>query len=134
MLWVLERSNAPDMSCCCSFMLGYHVHEKAILMALLPLALDTVGSAQAARSFILLSMTGHYSLLPLLFSPNEYPIKVTSYDLRILLSCSSSLPSLSSKSSGQAGTSVRNAQRSDKQQSPIVLMFCTRPIVALARW
>ena len=64
------------VSCCCSFMLGYHVHEKAILMTLTPLALDTFRDAQAARIFAVLSVTGQYALLRLLFLRNEYPIKV----------------------------------------------------------
>ena len=63
---------------CCSFMLGYHVHEKAVLLAILPLALDTSNGATGARQFILLSVTGQYALLPLLFARNEYPIKVIS--------------------------------------------------------
>ena len=52
------------------------MHEKAILMTLLPLALDASGNAQAARIFMMLSVTGQYGLLPLLFARNEYPIKV----------------------------------------------------------
>ncbi len=58
-------------------MAGYHVHEKAILMVILPLTLGAVNSRAAARSFLMLSMTGHYALLPLLFTKNEYPLKVS---------------------------------------------------------
>ena len=61
----------------CSFMAGYHVHEKAILMVILPLALDAVNSRAAARCFLMLSTTGQHALLPLLFTRNEYPLKVS---------------------------------------------------------
>jgi alpha-1,3-glucosyltransferase len=59
----------------CFFMLSWHVHEKAILMATVPLAplvfaLGTTdskgqGSPTAYRLFLLLAMTGHLSLFPL---------------------------------------------------------------------
>ena len=57
-------------------MLGYHVHEKAILLAILPLTLDATQSLQCARVFTRLSTIGHFSLLPLIFTRNEYPLKV----------------------------------------------------------
>ncbi|EIE18017.1 ALG6, ALG8 glycosyltransferase [Coccomyxa subellipsoidea C-169] len=69
-------AGAAAYACMCSFMAGYHVHEKAILMVILPLTLGAVNSRAAARSFLMLSMTGHYALLPLLFTKNEYPMKV----------------------------------------------------------
>eukprot|EP01043_Picozoa_sp_COSAG02_P003129 COSAG02_NODE_75_length_41389_cov_106.665762_3_plen_384_part_00 len=59
----------------CFFMLSWHVHEKAVLMATVPLAplvfalgsIDARGqrSTTAYRLFLLLSMTGHLSLFPL---------------------------------------------------------------------
>ena len=68
-----------DVTCdafiCCSFICGYHVHEKAILMVILPLALAAARSFEDARTYLGLSITGHYALLPLLFTGNEYPIK-----------------------------------------------------------
>lgn len=60
----------------CGFMFGYHVHEKAILMALVPLALCAAGDRAMASNFVLLSAAGTYGLLPLLFRPQEYPIKL----------------------------------------------------------
>ncbi|RVE63338.1 hypothetical protein OJAV_G00135290 [Oryzias javanicus] len=59
-----------------SFMFGWHVHEKAILIAILPLSILAVESREDAGIFLLLSTTGHYSLFPLLFTPAELPIKV----------------------------------------------------------
>ena len=73
--WAGARLNVSG--CCCSFMSGYHVHEKAVLMALLPLALPAARTRRAARAFLLANTAGHCALLPLLFTRNEYPIKVS---------------------------------------------------------
>uniref|UniRef100_A0AAY5K2P4 Alpha-1,3-glucosyltransferase n=1 Tax=Esox lucius TaxID=8010 RepID=A0AAY5K2P4_ESOLU len=60
----------------CSFMFGWHVHEKAILMAILPLSVLAVESREDAGIFLMLATTGHYSLFPLLFTATEMPTKV----------------------------------------------------------
>ncbi|XP_047199624.1 probable dolichyl pyrophosphate Glc1Man9GlcNAc2 alpha-1,3-glucosyltransferase isoform X1 [Hippoglossus stenolepis] len=59
-----------------SFMFGWHVHEKAVLLAILPLSILAVESREDAGIFLVLTTTGHYSLFPLLFTPAELPIKV----------------------------------------------------------
>lgn len=59
----------------CGFMFGYHVHEKAVLTFLLPLALEAVRNVDAAADYILLSTASHVSLFPLLFKLAEIPIK-----------------------------------------------------------
>ncbi len=59
-------------------MLGYHVHEKAILLSVVPLALEAAGSLRCARIFQRLSTIGHYSLLPLIYTQDECILKVCS--------------------------------------------------------
>ncbi|KAM4699408.1 dolichyl pyrophosphate Glc1Man9GlcNAc2 alpha-1,3-glucosyltransferase [Discoglossus pictus] len=59
-----------------SFMFGWHVHEKAVLLAILPLSLLAVSSAKDAGIYLMLATTGHFSLFPLLFTAQELPIKI----------------------------------------------------------
>ncbi|XP_069496035.1 dolichyl pyrophosphate Glc1Man9GlcNAc2 alpha-1,3-glucosyltransferase isoform X2 [Ambystoma mexicanum] len=59
-----------------SFMFGWHVHEKAILLAILPLSVLCVRSANDAGIYLILTTTGHLSLFPLLFTGPELPIKI----------------------------------------------------------
>uniref|UniRef100_H2Z9N9 Alpha-1,3-glucosyltransferase n=1 Tax=Ciona savignyi TaxID=51511 RepID=H2Z9N9_CIOSA len=60
-----------------SFMFGWHVHEKAILMSVLPCTLLMMcGSKQDAKTFLLIQTVGHYSLFPLIFTPLETLIKI----------------------------------------------------------
>ncbi|XP_046648135.1 probable dolichyl pyrophosphate Glc1Man9GlcNAc2 alpha-1,3-glucosyltransferase [Daphnia pulicaria] len=59
-----------------SFLFGWHVHEKAILIVITPLTLLAVSSHDDCRLFLLLSMTGHVSLFPLLFTPFENVSKI----------------------------------------------------------
>ena len=51
------------------FMFGWHVHEKAILVTILPLTLTAFDSFLDAKLFVYCSFIGHYSLFPLLFTP-----------------------------------------------------------------
>ncbi|XP_030637661.1 dolichyl pyrophosphate Glc1Man9GlcNAc2 alpha-1,3-glucosyltransferase isoform X1 [Chanos chanos] len=59
-----------------SFIFGWHVHEKAILMAILPYSLLAVEQKEDAGIFFILTTTGHYSLFPLLFTAQELPVKI----------------------------------------------------------
>lgn len=59
-----------------SFLFGYHVHEKAVLMIIIPMTFLAVQSVLYARVFIILSVAGHFALLPLLPEHAETPIKI----------------------------------------------------------
>nr|CAG4650184.1 EOG090X06YP [Sida crystallina] len=80
--WIFVR--AVVLCAFASFLFGWHVHEKAILMIIIPLTLCATSGAGDCRLFLLLSITGHVSLFPLLFTPFENVIKVvlvTGYSL-----------------------------------------------------
>ncbi|KAL0026830.1 hypothetical protein WJX77_004608 [Trebouxia sp. C0004] len=66
---------AAVYACLCSFVFGYHVHEKAILMVTIPMALAVAESQWNARQYFVMSTVGHVALMPLLFTEQEYPIK-----------------------------------------------------------
>ncbi|KAI9507722.1 glycosyltransferase family 57 protein [Russula earlei] len=59
-----------------SFMFGWHVHEKAILLVLVPLSLLAAENYAYFRTFMLASTAGVVSLFPLLFTPAEKVIEV----------------------------------------------------------
>lgn len=58
-----------------SFLFGYHVHEKAILIPLIPLTITSVLNPREAKIFLLFSFCSLYSLLPLIFTPLESILK-----------------------------------------------------------
>ncbi|XP_057510141.1 probable dolichyl pyrophosphate Glc1Man9GlcNAc2 alpha-1,3-glucosyltransferase isoform X2 [Actinidia eriantha] len=60
----------------CGFLFGWHVHEKASLHFVIPLAIVATQSMEDARHYFILSIVSCYSLFPLLFEAQEYPIKV----------------------------------------------------------
>ncbi|KAM2293089.1 hypothetical protein ACFX1X_028159 [Malus domestica] len=60
----------------CGFMFGWHVHEKASLHFVIPLAIVAVQSLDNARHYFLISIVSCYSLFPLLYEAQEYPIRV----------------------------------------------------------
>ncbi|PVG03503.1 ALG6, ALG8 glycosyltransferase [Serendipita vermifera] len=59
-----------------SFLFGWHVHEKAILLVLVPLSLIAGDKHSYFRVFSIASVSGIFSLFPLLFTPAETLIKV----------------------------------------------------------
>ncbi|SGY20657.1 BQ5605_C016g08115 [Microbotryum silenes-dioicae] len=59
-----------------SFLWGWHVHEKAVLLFLVPLSLTAAEDEHHLRAFIVATTAGVYSLFPLLIKPNETPVKV----------------------------------------------------------
>ncbi|KAI3918579.1 hypothetical protein MKX01_041899 [Papaver californicum] len=69
----------------CGFLFGWHVHEKASLHFMIPLAIVSIKSIEDAKHYFLLSIVSCYSLFPLLFEAKEYPIKVLLLLLHTLL-------------------------------------------------
>lgn len=67
-----------------SFLVGWHVHEKAILLVLIPFSLVALKDRSYLASFRPLAVAGHVSLFPLLFTTPEFPIKVA-YTLAYLM-------------------------------------------------
>jgi alpha-1,3-glucosyltransferase len=59
-----------------SFLFGWHVHEKAILLVLIPFSLLALKDRRWLSAFRPLAVAGHISLFPLLFTAAEFPIKV----------------------------------------------------------
>ncbi|KAH8106117.1 glycosyltransferase family 57 protein [Cristinia sonorae] len=59
-----------------SYMFGWHVHEKAILLVLIPLSLLAAENHAFFRTYMIISITGIFSLFPLLFTPAESVVKV----------------------------------------------------------
>ncbi len=58
-----------------SFLFGWHVHEKAILLVIIPFSLVALKDRRYLSAFRPLAVAGHVSLFPLLFTPSEFPIK-----------------------------------------------------------
>lgn len=60
-----------------AFMFGWHVHEKAIVIVLLPLIAISSIDASLRKTFLRLSLAGTYQLFPLIFEPAEYLTKLS---------------------------------------------------------
>ncbi|KAF2225357.1 ALG8 glycosyltransferase family ALG6 [Elsinoe ampelina] len=58
-----------------SFLLGWHVHEKAILLVVIPFSLLALRDRRYLGAFRPLAVSGHVSLFPLLFTAQEFPVK-----------------------------------------------------------
>ncbi|KAK0944709.1 glycosyl transferase [Friedmanniomyces endolithicus] len=59
-----------------SFLFGWHVHEKAILLVIVPFSLLALKDRRHLGAFRPLAVSGHVSLFPLLFTAMEFPVKV----------------------------------------------------------
>lgn len=58
-----------------SFLFGWHVHEKAVLLVIIPFSLLALKDRRYLGAFRPLAVAGHVSLFPLLFTAAEYPVK-----------------------------------------------------------
>jgi alpha-1,3-glucosyltransferase len=58
-----------------SFLFGWHVHEKAILLVIIPFLLHCLNDRRHLGAFRPLAVAGHVSLFPLLFTTQEFPVK-----------------------------------------------------------
>jgi hypothetical protein len=58
-----------------SFLFGWHVHEKAILLVIIPFSLVALRDRRYFSAFRPLAVAGHVSLFPLIFTPAEFPVK-----------------------------------------------------------
>ncbi|KAI3404260.1 ALG8 [Candida oxycetoniae] len=59
-----------------SFLFGWHVHEKAILLVIFPMTLIVSEDRTMLPVYNLLVICGYGSLFPLIFTPNEWLVKV----------------------------------------------------------
>lgn len=59
-----------------SYLFGWHVHEKAILLVMLPMTIVALIDENLQNAFLRLTLVGTYSILPLLYKPAEYVTKV----------------------------------------------------------
>lgn len=102
----------------CGFLFGWHVHEKALLHFVIPLAIVAVNSMNDASHYFLLSTVSCYSLFPLLFEAREYPIKV----MLLLLHCVVMWIGFRSLFSGSAiaNSDKHSERRSDKSRSDAI--------------
>lgn len=58
-----------------SFLFGWHVHEKAILLVIIPFSLIALQDRRYFGAFRPLAVAGHVSLFPLLYTAAEFPVK-----------------------------------------------------------
>lgn len=113
-----ELARAVVLSLLSSFVWGYHVHEKAILMVLVPMAINAARSRADASTFLFMAAVGHHSLFPLLHQPREWPLKVAIafvYFLGIRLLLSLACPA----------TTTSNKPRADTDPQPTVAASST---------
>lgn len=69
-----------------SYLFGWHVHEKAVLLITLPMSFLAAEEVKFTSGFLFLSMAAHVSLFPLLHQLAETPVKLS---LFVLCTCMS---------------------------------------------
>lgn len=91
-----------------SFLFGWHVHEKAVLLITIPMSFVAVEEMQFRNVFIFLCMAAHVSLFPLLHQPAETLIKLSMF----VMSASITVYSLPSTPVAVASTEPSSAAKS----------------------
>jgi len=90
LLWITPHRAlfvpALIQSALCFYMFGFHVHEKAILTATVPLSLICVYDVHYAKVFFFLGTVANFSLFPLLYTTQETPIKILLLLIHTILS------------------------------------------------
>jgi alpha-1,3-glucosyltransferase len=113
---------------CCgygSFLFGWHVHEKAVMMITLPMCLLALGDKKFMRIYLLLSFAGHISLFPLLYTSAETLIKITIF---IIYSTSSLLLlPLSFKGARRSSSSILSVTGLTSIDILMIIMFLIVP-------
>eukprot|EP00760_Papus_ankaliazontas_P034034 PhM_4_TR68/c0_g1_i1/m.94456/K03849/ALG8; alpha-1,3-glucosyltransferase len=70
----LELLQLCVLSCTSFFMFGWHVHEKAILMILVPLGLLLGRGKMYTSLFMSMTVCGSVAVIPLIYTPLEQPV------------------------------------------------------------
>lgn len=81
-----------------SFLFGWHVHEKAVLLIIIPFSLVALKDRRHLGAFRPLAVAGHVALFPLLFTVREFPVK-TVYTIFWLVLCLSAFDQMAPVSS-----------------------------------
>jgi alpha-1,3-glucosyltransferase len=114
----------------CGFMFGWHVHEKAALHFVVPLAVMAAQSIEDSKHYFLLSIVSCYSLFPLLFEAQEYPIKVLLLLLHVSLTWFG-FSSFSSNDFGPTKTDKGGPKQNSKYQGFCIGWFAKIYLVGL---
>ncbi|CAF0744393.1 unnamed protein product [Brachionus calyciflorus] len=91
MLVILKKKNIIDrlinlivICAFSSFLFGWHVHEKAVLMILIPASILAVKDKNQACLYFFMTTISYYSLFPLIYKNFEYPIKIVLFVMSVL--------------------------------------------------
>ncbi|VVC37822.1 Hypothetical protein CINCED_3A008545 [Cinara cedri] len=87
-MWISQKSAIGFVRCIVicgltSFMFGWHVHEKALLIVIIPLTLLINTTTNDCSVFTMLSTIGVYSCFPLLFRPSQFITKLLLFCINV---------------------------------------------------
>ncbi|VVT48835.1 uncharacterized protein SAPINGB_P001975 [Magnusiomyces paraingens] len=76
-LWPTRHRFLASVALCgyASFLFGWHVHEKAILLVIFPLSFVALRDSRILSTFVPLTVAGYISLFPLIFTSGESLLK-----------------------------------------------------------